>query len=222
MAGANDLRGVFCIETAFWFGPTDNTSMRPMLQWLHDVYDMPFLHRDAVSREELFRYLDVWGNMKTGTGQKDRHQYPILILAFHGDANGIHVSGDGEDEDLVRLDEIADFLEGRCANKIIHFASCSTISVSNMEIGEFLEKTNASAVSGYAKEVDWTWSMAMDLLYLQAIQDATDKNAKYLTPRLMKEQVSDMLKDEAWEDPYPYDALRAGLGFDIRERTKPA
>ena len=226
MADANELRGIFCIETAGWFGDTDPMSMRPMLQWLHDVYDMPFLHRDASTKDELFRYLDIWGDMRAGS-QGDNRQYPILILSYHGDASGIWLSGEGEDDheddvddsSFVQLDEIADFLEGRCENKVIHFASCSTINVSNMEIGEFLEKTNASAVSGYSQEVEWTWSMAMDLLYLEMIQTV---KFKYLNPTRMRE-VSDWLKDESWGDEtYPYDALRKRLGFDIRERTKPA
>ena len=217
MASANEVRGTFCIETV-WFGDTDKTSMRPVLQWLHDVYDMPFLHRDAVSRQEFFRYLDVWGNMKCGSAG-DKRQYPILVLAYHGDTEGIWVGEEADPDDpFVQLDEIADFLEGRCSNKVIHFASCSTINVSNMAIGNFLEKTGASAVSGYAKDVDWIWSMAMDILYLDAIQNA---NHKYLDPKRMRE-VSEHLKTETWEDPYPYDALRQVLGFDIRERSKPA
>lgn len=195
-----------------------------MLQWLHDVYGTPFLYRDAISKEEFFRYLYAWGGMKCG-GNGDAVQYPILVLAYHGDTDGIWVTDDPDavdtnDEDespLVRLQEIADFLEGMCDNKVVHFASCSTMNVSYSAIGEFLEKTGASAVSGYAEEVEWTWSMAFDLLYLQAIQEA---RYTYLNPKRMKE-VSDSLKDDASWD-YPYDALRKRLGFDIRERTQPA
>ena len=225
MAGTKRLiRGIFCIETV-WFGRDDKTSMRPMLQWLHDVYDMPFIHRDAVSRDELFLYLNMWGDMKAGAANDGEKQYPILILSYHGDNGGIWVTGDPEEDtgyeeesSFVELDEIEGSLEGRCKNKVIHFASCSTINVSNAAIGEFLEKTQASAVSGYAEDVDWTWSMAFDLLYLQEIQDATHM---YLTPKLMK-GVSDRLKDDMWENPYPYDAVRKRLGFDVRERTRPA
>ena len=223
MAKGSELRGIFCIETV-WFGDTDKTSMRPMLQWLHDVYGTPFLYRDAISLEEFLRYLDVWREMKCGTAGEDE-QYPILILAYHGDIDGIWVTDRPEDvemdEDespLVQLQDIAKFLEGRCKNKVVHFASCSTINVSNSTIGEFLETTGASAVSGYAEDVDWTWSMAFDLLYLQAIQEA---RYKYLTPQRMKD-INDSLKDRHWEEPYPYDAVRKRLGFDIRERSKPA
>ena len=227
MAKSSELRGVFCIETPVWFGDTDKRSMRPMLQWLHDVYGTPFLYRDAISLEEFYRYLGMWGEMKCGPAGEDE-QYPILILAYHGDIDGIWVTDqqpgeiETEDEDespLVQLQDIAEFLDGRCKNKVVHFASCSTISVSNSTIGEFLETTGASAVSGYAEEVDWTWSMAFDLLYLQAIQEAP---YKYLSPKLMKEKVSDYLKDAYWVEPYPYDVVRKRLGFDIRERSKPA
>lgn len=225
MADAIDLRGVFCIETV-WFGDTDKTSTQPMLQWLHDAYGTPFLYRDAICPEEFYRYLDVWGEMKCGPGVGAK-QYPILVLAYHGNTDGIWVTdqpyevetNDEDDSPFVQIQEIADFLKGRCKNKIVHFASCSTINVSNMAIGEFLEGTRASAVSGYSEDVSWTWSMAFDLLYLQAIQEAPHK---YLSPKLMKESVSDSLKDAPWEDPYPYDAVRKRLGFDIRERTQPA
>ena len=224
MAKKSDVRGIFCIETV-WFGDTDKTSMRPMLEWLHDVYGTPFLYRDAISLMEFLRYLDMWREMKCGQAGEGE-QYPILILGYHGDTDGILVTDqqgeiETEDEDespLVRLQDIAEFLEGRCKNKIVHFASCSTINVSNMAIGEFLEMTGASAVSGYAEVVDWTWSMAFDFLYLEAIQKATHK---YLIPQRMKE-VNDYLRDKTWEDPYPYDAVRKRLGFDIRERSRPA
>ena len=217
------LRGIFWIETV-WFGGTDKFSMRPMLQWLHDAYGTPFLCRDAVSVEEFFLHLNVWKELKCGSGEGDV-QYPILVLAYHGDSDGILMAeqlgeSDVDDDDLpfIQLKEIADFLEGSCKNKVVHFASCSTINVANSTIGEFLETTNASAVSGYSKEIDWTWSMAFDLLYLEAIQRAPHK---YLSPTRMKE-VSDYLKDKTWDEPYPYDAVRERLGFDVRERTKPA
>ena len=220
---ASSMRGIYCIETV-WFGSDDKTSMRPMLQWLHDAYGTPFLYRDAITPSEFFRYLDVWGEMKCGGAGKDE-QYPMLILSYHGDADGIYVTDrpdadteDEEDSSLVQLQAIADFLEGRCRNKVVHFASCSTINVSNTAIDDFLKRTRASAVSGYAKDIDWIWSMAFEILYLQAIQEA---DGTTLTPKRMKE-VSDYLKDESWPCPYPYNKVRERLGFDIRERTNPA
>ena len=130
---AKYLRGIFCIETV-WFGDTDKTSMRPMLQWLHDVYGTPFLYRDAISLEEFCRYLNVWAEMKCGTTGEDE-QYPVLILAYHGNTDGIWVTDspeeiDVDDEDdspFVQMKEIANLIKGRCTNKVIHFASCSTI-----------------------------------------------------------------------------------------------
>ncbi len=81
--------------------------------------------------------------MKCGNTREDE-QYPILILAYHGNTDGIWVTDqpevETEDEDespVVQLQDIAKFLEGRCKNKVVHFASCSTINVSNSTIGEF-------------------------------------------------------------------------------------
>ena len=220
MVQSSNLRGIFCIETV-WSGATDKTSMRPALQYQHDVYGTPFLYRDAISRKEFFRHLGMWGEMKCGrAGEKDE-QYPILILAYHGDTGGIWLTDQPEEEcesSWVCLQDIAKSLEGKCRNKVVHFGSCSTINDSNGAIGYFLGMTGASAVSGYAEAVDWTWSMAFDLLYLQAIQEV---DHKYLTPHCMK-KVNHYLTDKTWEKPYPYDAVRKRLGFSIRERSKPA
>ena len=229
MAKRSELRGIFCIETV-WSGDTDKTSMRPALQYQHDVYGTPFLYRDAISYTEFVRYLGIWGEMVCGKTGKDE-QYPILILAYHGDTGGIWLTDqpeEGGESSWIDLRDIAKSLEGRCRNKVVHFGSCSTINDSNGAIGEFLEMTGASAVSGYAEAVDWTWSMAFDLLYLQAIQGVGHRH-KYLTPQCMKE-VNHYLTNKKWEDlrdkrgeePYPYDAVRKRLGFDIRERSKPA
>ena len=223
MAKGSDLRGIFCIETV-WFGDTDKTSMRPALQYQHDVYGTPFLHRDAITRKEFFRYLGMWGEMKCGrVGEGE--QYPILILAYHGDTGGISLTdqpAEKGESSKVDLQCIAQSLREKCKNKVVHFGSCSTINDSNGAIVSFLEVTGASAVSGYAKDVDWTWSMAFDLLYLQAIQEV---DHKYLTPHCMK-KVDHYLTNKRWEDlgeePYPYDAVREQLGFDIRVRSKPA
>ena len=218
MVKSSNLRGIFCIETV-WYGATDKTSMRPALQYQHDVYGTPFLYRDAISRKEFFRHLGMWGEMKCGKTGEDE-QYPILILAYHGDTGGILLTDQPEEKcesSWVCLQDIAKSLEGKCRNKVVHFGSCSTIKDSNGAIGNFLGMTGASAVSGYEKPVDWTWSMAFDLLYLQAIQEV---DHKYLTPDCMK-KVNHYLTDKMWPS-YPYDAVRKLLGFSIRERSKPA
>lgn len=224
------VRGIFCIETV-WSGGTDKTSTRPMLQWLHDAYGTPFLYRDAVAVNEFFLHLNVWKEKKCGR-RGEAVQYPVLVLAFHGDSDGVWMTDqpeqvDTDDEDgspFVELTRIANHLRGSCKNKVIHFASCSTIKVASSAVEDFLETTGASAVSGYEKEIDWTWSLAFDLLYLEAIQRASNE---FLTPARMKE-VSDYLTDErwledkTWGEPYPYNAVRKRLGFVMSERARPA
>ena len=71
--------GIFCIENV-WYGDDDRTSCRSMLQLLEDLYKVPYVCRDAVTREELFYYLTRWKRMK-----KD---YPVLYLGFHGTEGG--------------------------------------------------------------------------------------------------------------------------------------
>lgn len=217
MAGNPALkRGIYCIETV-WFDDTSNMSMRPVLDYLHARFNTPYIHRNAITKDEFFTHLVAWSVL--ATAEKDV-QYPILLLSYHGTTEGIVLREMGDDdlewdaeqddwvvpeEYAVSLQEIADAV-GNCKNKVIHFASCSTVDVGNDIVEDFLDATNASAVSGYREEVDWGDSLAFDILYLERVQLA---KFVYLTPRLMK-QASDELKEP------PYSELREHLGFSLR------
>lgn len=217
MAGDAALaRGVYCIETV-WFDAGSNMSMRPVLDYLQARFNTPYVHRNAITRDEFLAHLNIWSSFRTAA--KDI-QYPILLLSYHGTTDGIvlrevdesELEWDEEreidvypDECFVSLHEIADTVES-CENKVVHFASCSTVDVGNDVVESFLDSTDASAVSGYREEVDWGDALAFDMLYLEKVQLAPHKR---LTPKRMKE-VSDALKE------WPYSALREALGFSLR------
>ncbi len=70
----------------------------------------------------------------------------------------------------MRLEEIAEMLEGKAANKIIHFGSCETMYVMRRDLTRFLKKTGALAISGYENTIDFMPSTFLDLLYFQFCQ----------------------------------------------------
>lgn len=209
-ADAALARGIYCLET-IWFDPSDQTSLRPMMDWMHFRHGTPYVHRSAVTREEFFRHLEAW--MECDSGDE---KYSILLLAYHGDVDQILLNDDGEcddaglwvpDEDsVVTLEEIGVVLEGSCEEKVIHFSSCATVNVNNDQIEDFLSITGASAVSGYLEYVDWMESMAFEMLYMEEIQLA---RFKYLTTDRMRE-VNEKLKQDHLRD------LRTHLGFNLR------
>jgi hypothetical protein len=56
---------------------------------------------------------------------------------------------------------------------VIHFSSCKTVKLRKADehrLMTFLEVTQAAMVSGYTKDVDWTESAALELLFLGSLQ----------------------------------------------------
>lgn len=102
---------------------------------------------------------------------KKYKKYSIIYLAFHGEPNSIHLGKHGK---KANLEEIANIINGRANGKIVHFGCCSTLDVSQWELRRFLKNTNALAVSGYKKDIDFIRSTALDLLYFQQCQKTFD------------------------------------------------
>ncbi|MYB38880.1 MAG: hypothetical protein F4Y26_16150 [Gammaproteobacteria bacterium] len=209
--------------------------MRPTLELVRALYGTPFVHRNAVTRGEFFHLLEAW----TSSGDGDE-RYPVLILSYHGLQGSILLqeqSGqfDWDDEDeldafadsIVTLDEIGEVLAGKCKNRVVHFSSCSSLDVAHDEINEFIDMTGASAVSGYMKDLPWSHSLALDLLFIEGIQTATNIN---LTPKKMSEINDDLrwwtlqnLSDLPEGDGHlPTAEMMKTLGFNLRVRSVPA
>lgn len=154
--------GVYCLETV-WFGGNDKSTVRPMLEMLDNLWGVPFIHRDAVTREEFFHYLHAWCD------NEDLRQYNMLYLGYHGEAGGIWLNNDEgyPAAKKVALSTLMDELDGKCKNRLVHFSSCSTIDVESQDVKDFLDHTQASGISGYKSNVDWMQSMAFDALYVE-------------------------------------------------------
>lgn len=154
-------RGIYCIETV-WYGDADRTSVRPVLQLLEDLYNAPYIHRDAATKDELFHYLTKWQRL-------DPKDYPILYLGFHGSDDGkIWLETADGKKDMVNYEVLADHLDASCANRLVHFGSCG--SLMGVDWSQFLEQTCASAVSGYHEDVPFEDAAAFELIYLADLQ----------------------------------------------------
>ena len=209
-------RGVFCVETV-WYDTEDGTSMRPILELLRDGYlKVPFVHRSAVTKEEFSFYIGEWLSLS-------HQEYPILYLGYHGQMGSIDLGGKGyvDETELGFHDIGARLSDGACKNRVVHFASCSTLDVDDADVALFLNKTGSSAVSGYAEEVDWVEAATFDMLYLTQLQSGGNIS---LTPNVMR-SVRDgnksrwgLLERNSEYGESPYHDLAKHLGFRLEVR----
>ena len=207
-------RGVFCIET-IWYGTEDHTSMRPVLELLRDgQLRVPFVHRTAITKDEFTFYLTEWLSL-------DSRKYPILYLGYHGEKGYIDLGGKGYmDETVLGLHDVGGRLaDGRgCKNRVVHFASCSTLDVDEEDIEGFLEETGASSISGYSETVDWVEAAMFDMLYLKEMQSG---GGIALTPVVMRSirdgnnQRWGLLERNSRFGESPYYDLAKHLGFRV-------
>ena len=178
MPVASKRRGVFCVETP-WYESEDHTSMRPVLELLRDGYlRVPFIHRMAITKDEFTAHMMEWLALAA-------REYPILYLGYHGEKGAIDLGGKGYvDETELGLHDVGARLAdgGGCKNRIVHFASCATLDLDDVDIEVFLEETGASAVSGYAEPVDWVTAATFDMLFLKEMQSG---GGTALTPVVM-------------------------------------
>ena len=167
-----------------------------MLQLLEDLYGAPYICRDAATREELYHYLTMWKRM-------DRKDFPILYLGFHGSEGKIWLKTAEGIDDYVGYEVLGAMLDGACGNRLIHFASCSSLNLANIELDGFLKQTGASAVSGYTKDVYFEDSIASELIYFADLQY---HHGQSLTPTVALTVYENIMGE-------PYKMLSDHLGF---------
>ena len=175
--------GIYCIE-GVW-PERYETSARPLLELLGDYHEIPTVHRIAPNREQFKDRLQQWATADMS--------FAILYLWYHGYRGA--VTPTGYEEDSVNLEEIADALEGCCSNCLIHFGSCKTLKLDPNRVSRFLKRTGAVAVSGYTKDVWWIEPIALELLYLDYLQQTiTSKGNQHIDDSVMREVSSAMSK----------------------------
>lgn len=158
MQTAAQTKGVFCLEGLRDSDLRVTTPVRPILELLRTESKIDSIHRDCATQEEFEFYLRKWVLRKYDA-------YPILYLVSHGVQFGIHL-GNWECD----LDHLGALLKDKCKNRIIVFASCSTLDVNKHHLNRFLTETGALAICGYRVDVDWLKSAAFEMLLLSVMQ----------------------------------------------------
>ncbi|MCX7829967.1 MAG: hypothetical protein N2445_02765 [Acidobacteria bacterium] len=193
----NKSKGVFCLEISDWFGSMKKkNTVEPVLELLHhSPLEVPYIHRDVATKEELNFYLKKWT-------LAEYKCYPILFLAFHGAPGEIFLA---QNNKVMSIDELLKILEGRCHRKIIHFGACSVFNLQGKILKRILTRFNALAISGYSAEVDWVTSSVFEMLFLAELQKnaltksgviAVKKRIKEIAPKLSKKLGFKMLVKE--------------------------
>ncbi len=153
--------GVFCLEGSWSSKLTDKSSVKPLLEVLHDRREAKFVHKDVATIEEFKEYVGRWK-------QQQYRSYRIGAFCFHGKMGGIYIG-----RKFVALDELAEILGGACAQQVIHFDSCGTLATSPKAVEDFRRAVRARAVTGYTHDVDWMESAAFLLNYIFELSSTT-------------------------------------------------
>ncbi|MEL1247680.1 DUF6642 family protein [Flavobacterium helocola] len=153
---------IFCLEGDWNDNLKVKSSILPALELLQINANVESVYKTCSTKTEFFARIHQLLSNKTKYGK-----YQIIYLAFHGFSGGIQISNDDE----ITLEEFAEEFEGKLENKMIHFGSCSTLKIHQNEITKFLRKTNALAISGYQKSIDFISSTVVDILFFELCQN---------------------------------------------------
>ena len=162
---AKRSKGIYCLEIGEWYGSLKHrTSVEPALQLLAgSPLKVPYIHRDIATETELRFYIRKWCQGK-------HHAYPILYLAFHGEAGRIHLKNEHGSTAHMKIETLFDLLEGKCTNRVIHLGLCSTLALHGHKINYLLKQSRALAISGFSLDVDWVESTVFEALYFSELQ----------------------------------------------------
>lgn len=152
-------KGIFCLEGLWDDDLRKRSTVKPILELLELNSDIPFLHMDCATEDELKFYLEKWK-------AAEYYRYPILYLAFHGAEKGIVIN-----DKVFTIEQLSSELQGKCKNRVILLASCASLKTDRRNLKRFLRETKALAICGYRKTVSWIKSTAFELLLLSSMQE---------------------------------------------------
>ena len=157
----SEYAGIFAFE-GDWTPDnlTEDWSIRPNLETLRDMYRIGFIHRRIGTSNELRYYVEKW----LTKGKENYRGYKVGYFAYHGEP-GLIYPGEGG----IRLYQLERWINGKAKGRVIVFHSCSTLKITEQRITEFLDHTKASAVVGYAEDVDSLEAISFELLALWAL-----------------------------------------------------
>ena len=157
---------IYCVE-GHWNEVADpmlEPSVEPLLQMLHRRGLWTYVRRNAATDGELFYWMkNEWSNCASGS---------ILYFATHGDQGEIWLGSD-QSSSGIPIEKLA--MEIDCRGCLVHFSGCSTLACDRDRIRLFMEKSGASAVSGYGVDVGWisrsSPAALLDLMLFSVIGD---------------------------------------------------
>lgn len=149
----SNKHGIFCIEGEWESDLKDQSSIRPLVDFLANSNALiPPIYRRVATSESFAYFAKQWKNYPNHT---------IGYFSFHGAKGSLSLGK--ERLDLAALGEL---LEGSCHEKHIVLSSCQTLSVPNEALEAFRKQTGARSISGYAKSPDWIESSAFDVILM--------------------------------------------------------
>ena len=156
--------GIFCLEADWWSDFNRTSTVEPVLTLLSQGVraDVPHVHRDVGTVEELAFYLRRWA-------QRGNARYGILYLAFHGEPGCIRLGDQRRKESVVTLDDLAEMLGTGLSRRLVHFGSCETLRVDRRLVRRFLDRTGLVAASGFRTPVDWLDSAVFEVLLFEVM-----------------------------------------------------
>lgn len=175
---------IFCIEGSWSNDLKDKSSIHAALEFLNVNAGINNIRKDCTTKDQ-FELL-----LKTSL-QKRYQDYPIIYLAYHGSPGKLHLGP----RTILDFNEIAEILDGKAKEKIVHFGSCSTLlDLTTWDLKRFLKNTGALAVSGYTKDIGFIESTVLDILYFKKLQEfkyqpliKTNKEMNLYYGKLIKE-----------------------------------
>jgi hypothetical protein len=166
----NMANGVFCLEGDWWGDLKRPTSVEPILELLEKSrLHVPYIYRDAGTREELGYYVRKWA-------QKKHADYPILYLGFHGGPGEIYVGDQRNKAGTIPLEWFEEELRGSFGpgdRRVILFGSCETLDVDGRVLRRILRATGLRALLGYKESVDFMDSTIFELVVLTGLQECS-------------------------------------------------
>ena len=149
-------KNIFCLESLWDHDLQNRLTVVPILDLIARRHGVKFIHLTCNTPEEFVHNLRLLPR---------RNGYAILYLAFHGKAGRLVL-----DRESISLEDLAEILNKRLSNWIVHFGCCGTLSVKEFRIWDFISRTEALMVTGYKRDIDWPAGTVIDLLLLDQIQ----------------------------------------------------
>ncbi len=164
------MKTLFCIESDWENKSRKEISILPLLECIKGVYPkFNYIYRTANTKDEIQYCLNKF---KKISNIKDN--FNVIVFCGHGDENKIQF---GNNElTLTQLGEICSEVdENIFSNTVVHFFSCGLIkNEKKLDIESFGTLTNVSAITGFAKDVWFLESYALEMLLFEALLEPTD------------------------------------------------